>query len=62
MTTLLAAAMTPSPVNSHPFPMALSKGCVTTPNTHEKMFLMKLLTATPDDAFLGINSVNMVVA
>lgn len=37
------------------------RSAVTAP-MHEKMFLTKLLTATPEDAFLGMNSVNMVVA
>lgn len=30
--------------------------------THEKMLRMKLFSATPEDDFLGINSVSMVVA
>ncbi len=61
MTTLLAAAMRPNPVNSQPLPMAFNNGCATTPPTHEKMFRTKLLTATPEEAFFGMNSVSMVV-
>jgi hypothetical protein len=36
-------------------------GAVTTDPTQEKMFRMKLLSATPSEDFLGMNSVNMVV-
>jgi len=60
-TALLAAAITPSPVNNQPFPIVSSSGCATTPPTQEKIFLTKLFTATPEDAFLGMNSVSMVV-
>ena len=62
MTKLLAIAMTPRPVNSQPLPIAEISGSAVSAPTHEKMFRMKLLTATPEDAFLGMNSVNMVVA
>ena len=37
-------------------------GAVTKEPTQEKMFRMKLFSATPEEAFLGINSVNIVVA
>lgn len=49
-------------VKSHPFPMALMIGTATMAPTQEKMFRTKLLTATPLDDFLGMNSVNIVVA
>ena len=62
MTTLLAAAMTPTPVNSQPSPMASMSGCATIAPVQEKIFRTKLLAATPADALLGINSVNIVVA
>lgn len=53
--------MTPRPVNSHPFPIASNNGCATIPPTQLKMFLTKLLVATPAEARFGMNSVNIVV-
>ena len=61
-TALLANATNPRMVNSHPFPIASMIGAVTRDPTHEKMFRIKLFKATPADAFLGMNSVNIVVA
>jgi hypothetical protein len=37
------------------------RGAARIPPAQEKMFLTKLLTAIPVDAFRGINSVNIVV-
>lgn len=51
----------PTIVHIHPLPIALIQGAATIPKTQEKIFLTKLLTAMPVDAFRGINSVNMVV-
>lgn len=62
MTALLANAMRPRMVKSHPFPIALMMGDVTTPPTQEKILRTKLLTATPEADRLGMNSVSMVVA
>lgn len=59
---LLANATRPRIVKSQPLPMASIIGAVTKDPTHEKMFRMKLFSATPADAFFGINSVNIVVA
>lgn len=42
--------------------MASIIGAVTKEPTQEKIFLMKLFSATPEEAFLGMNSVNIVVA
>lgn len=61
MTELLANETIPNMVNVQPLPIALNKGAATILATHEKMFLTKLLTATPEDDFAGINSVNIVV-
>lgn len=60
MTELLANAVTPMIVKSQPLPIPAMIGAATTPPTQEKMFLMKLLTATPEDDFLGMNSVNIL--
>lgn len=60
-TKLLANAIIPRIVKIQPFPMALINGAATILPTHEKIFLIKLLTATPDDDFCGINSVSIVV-
>ena len=60
-TELLAKAARPRIVKSQPFPMASMIGAVTKDPTQEKMFRMKLFSATPDDDFLGMNSVNIVV-
>ena len=49
-------------VKSQPFPIASTIGAVTKDPIHEKIFRMKLLSATPADAFFGMNSVNIVVA
>ena len=59
---LLANATRPRIVKSQPLPMASMIGAVTKDPTHEKMFRIKLFSATPADAFCGINSVNIVVA
>lgn len=48
-------------VNSQPLPMASMTGAAITPPTHEKILRIKLLTATPVEAFLGRNSVSIVV-
>lgn len=61
MTALLANDSIPRIVKSHPLPIPLMIGAVTTPATHEKIFRTKLLTATPVDDFRGMNSVSMVV-
>jgi hypothetical protein len=61
-TMLLAAATTPMMVNTQPLPMAWINGAATTPPMAEKMLRTKLLTATPEEAFFGMNSVSMVVA
>jgi hypothetical protein len=58
----LIKATNPKIVQTQPFPMASIKGAPTRPPTQEKMFRTKLFTAIPVLAFLGINSVNMVVA
>ena len=42
--------------------MASIMGAVTSDPMHENMFLIKLFNATPVDDFLGMNSVNIVVA
>lgn len=42
--------------------MAPIIGAATIPPTQEKMFLIKLLTATPEDDLRGMNSVSIVVA
>jgi hypothetical protein len=59
---LLDKAQTPKIVKSHPFPIAFMIGAATTAPTHEKMFRTKLLSATPFDDCLGMNSVSIVVA
>jgi hypothetical protein len=59
---LLDNAQSPKIVKSHPFPIAFMIGAATMAPTHEKMFRTKLLTATPFDDCLGINSVSIVVA
>lgn len=41
--------------------MALMIGAVTNEPTQEKMFRIKLFSATPSEDFLGMNSVNIVV-
>jgi hypothetical protein len=53
--------MMPRIVKVHPCPTPASSGAATTLAMHETMFRTKLLTATPDDDFLGINSVSIVV-
>ncbi len=62
ITALLAAASTPMPVNSHPFPIAAMSGSAMIAPTQEQMLRTKLLAATPEEARLGMNSVSMVVA
>ena len=62
MTRLEENAQSPKMVKSQPLPMLVSNGTPTTPPTHEKMFRMRLFTATPLDDFLGMNSVSIVVA
>ena len=62
ITIELANAITPRPVNSQPFPMAVIKGLATIAPMQEKMFRTKLFAATPEEARLGMNSVSMVVA
>jgi len=62
ITMLLANAQIPRTVNSQPSPIALITGAATIAPTHEKMFRIKLLTATPVDDFRGMNSVSIVVA
>lgn len=59
---LLKTAMIPTPVNSHPLPIALISGAAATAPTAEKMLRMQLLRATPAEALRGINSVSIVVA
>lgn len=59
---LLANATRPRIVKVQPLPMAPMTGAATKEPMHENMFRMKLLTATPLDDFLGMNSVSMVVA
>jgi hypothetical protein len=49
-------------VNSHPLPIATIIGAVTRDPTQEKIFRIKLFSATPEEDFLGINSVSIVVA
>lgn len=58
----LDKAQRPRIVNIQPLPMALTIGAATIPPTHENMFLIKLLTATPEDDLRGMNSVSIVVA
>lgn len=48
-------------VKSHPFPIALISGSARKVPKNEKIFLTKLFNATPLLAFLGMNSVSMVV-
>ena len=55
-------AQIPIMVNTHPLPIAEIHGSATIAPKQEKMFRTKLLTATPEDARLGINSVSIVVA
>jgi hypothetical protein len=62
MVRLLDNAHRPRIVKSHPFPIALMAGAATTAPAHENMLRTKLLTATPFDDCLGINSVSMVIA
>ena len=59
---LLSNAQTPKIVNNQPLPTAFMIGAATMAPTQEKMFLTKLLTATPFDDCLGMNSVSIVVA
>jgi hypothetical protein len=59
---LLDSAHRPKIVKSHPFPIAFMTGAATIAPTQENMFRTKLLTATPLDDCLGMNSVSMVVA
>jgi hypothetical protein len=60
--TPLINPIRPNIVQSHPLPIVLMSGAATIPPTQEKMFLTKLLTAIPVDAFLDMNSVSIVVA
>ncbi len=62
ITLPLHSAITPTPVNSHPSPIALISGCAATAPTAEKILRTKLLAATPEEARRGMNSVSMVVA
>lgn len=62
MTALLAIAITPHPVNSQPFPIAVMMGSAATAPMQEKILRTKLLAATPAEAWRGMNSVSMVVA
>lgn len=62
MVRLLNNAQTPKIVNSQPLPTAFMIGAATMAPTQENMFLTKLLTATPLDDCLGMNSVSIVVA
>ena len=48
-------------VKSHPLPIPANIGAVAREPTQEKMFRMKLFSATPSEDFLGMNSVSMVV-
>ena len=48
-------------VKHQPFPIARIMGSAMIPETVAKMFLIKLFAAIPCDAFLGMNSVNIVV-
>ena len=57
----LPNAMTPTPVNSQPLPMASMRGSATMAPMHENMLRTKLLAATPEEALRGMNSVSMVV-
>ena len=59
---LLSNAQTPKIVTNQPLPTAFMIGAATMAPTHEKMFRTKLLTATPFDDCLGMNSVSIVVA
>jgi hypothetical protein len=59
---LLNNAQTPKIVNNQPLPTAFMIGAATMAPTQEKMFRTKLLTATPFDDCLGMNSVSIVVA
>jgi len=61
ITKLLRVATDPMMVKSHPFPMASMIGDVTPQPMLEKMFRTKLLSATPEEDRLGINSVSMVI-
>src|ERR1700709_1674230 len=51
----------PKMVKNQPLPMPRRIGDVTMMPTQEKMFRMKLFSATPDEDRLGMNSVSMVV-
>ena len=62
ITMLLAAATTPMMVKTQPLPIAPIQGAATAPPTAEKMLRTKLLTATPEEARFGMNSVSIVVA
>lgn len=62
ITVQVEKAQIPRMVKSHPFPMALMIGTPTAPPMQEKMFLTKLLTATPEEDLSGMNSVSIVVA
>lgn len=53
--------ITPKPVNSHPSPMATIRGSATIEATHDNTFRTKLFNAIPWLAFLGMNSVSIVV-
>src|SRR5450432_1542017 len=55
----LTQVIMPNPVNNHPLPMASMSGLATIPPTQLKIFLTKLLTATPLELYMGINSVNI---
>ena len=41
--------------------MALNNGCAIIALTQDKLFLMRLFTATPMVEFFGVNSVSMVM-
>lgn len=62
ITLPLHSAIAPTPVNSHPSPIAVISGCAVTAPTAEKILRTKLLAATPEEARRGMNSVSMVVA
>jgi hypothetical protein len=61
MTELLAKDKIPKIVKTQPFPIPWMIGAATTLPMQEEIFRRKLLTATPDEVFLGIISVRMVV-
>ena len=48
-------------MNDQPVPIASNNGCAMIALTHDRLFRMRLFTATPMVEFFGVNSVSIVM-